>query len=118
MNLFFVSFETIATLSSAKAIIANLKPFVNNFLYYFEFHEKYFDPIIVKKLKTFFSNISSLYVKFYFCGFLIPIFRKKENTAHTIRTINGTEKESVFVYSTPTNVATQDAGIIIRLVIL
>ena len=82
------------------------------------FMKKYFDPIIVKKLKTFFSNISSLYVKFYFCGFLIPIFRKKENTAHTIRTINGTEKESVFVYSTPTNVATQDAGIIIRLVIL
>ena len=32
---FFVSFETIATLSSAKTIIANLKPFVNNFFVLF-----------------------------------------------------------------------------------
>jgi len=34
-NLFFVSFETSAALSSAKIILANLKPFVNNFFYFF-----------------------------------------------------------------------------------
>ncbi|MFR8683968.1 MAG: hypothetical protein ACLVFN_10905, partial [Enterocloster sp.] len=32
---FFVSFETSAALSSAKIILANLKPFVNNFFYFF-----------------------------------------------------------------------------------